>query len=172
MGSSASKAAKHYPKPTNTARVPWTTGRTSAPPPQTQSASKRGAEIDADAGDPQVAANLARLGVARVEHEHVQPVKPSARADQVVQSRIRVEQQETGIPAQALTDLLTEAKSLTNAAQLDALAAKYGVNADTFRDISRHFNTPSVSPATITTVLDDDGNKTEMAPALWLERKL
>lgn len=85
------------------------------------------------------------------------------RADQVVQSRIRVEQQETGIPAQALTDLLTDAKSLTNAAQLDALAAKYGVDANTFRDISRHFNSPSVSPATMTTVLDNDGNKTEMA---------
>ncbi|KAF8921492.1 hypothetical protein CPB85DRAFT_1428472 [Mucidula mucida] len=171
MGSAASKASRTYPKSAN--KPAWSGARTEIPPNLPRASQVKSKDIEKDAQDPHFLSNLSKLGAVRVDQHHIQPVRPSAPSNNVVRSRIRLEQAgRDDISAQTLSALLTQCKSVQTTRELESLVQKYGVDLDTFRKITAFINTPSIDPATVIRTVNKDGKETQTMPALWVEHSI
>ncbi|KAF9050681.1 hypothetical protein BDZ89DRAFT_587940 [Hymenopellis radicata] len=167
MGSAASKASRSYPK---SAKPAWSGARTESLPKASQVKSK---DIEKDAQDPHFLSNLSKLGAVRVDHHHVQPVRPSAPSNNVVRSRIRLEHAgRDDISAQTLSALLTHCKSAQTPRELESLVQKYGIDLNTFRKVATFINTPSINSATVIRTVNKDGQESQTMPAVWVEHNI
>ncbi|KAH9029090.1 hypothetical protein EDB85DRAFT_1968227 [Lactarius pseudohatsudake] len=148
MGSASSKATRTFPAVKPGKPPSWGGTRTPAHDPKTLpsptarqpwASESKDEIIQSDARDPQLLANLNRLGPVRVDH-HMQTVQTEARFKELFQSRARSEDEAASmrIPrnhllVSSLVALLGERQSVLgrmsgNDAALRQLAEKYGMD--------------------------------------------
>ncbi|ETW85520.1 hypothetical protein HETIRDRAFT_470555 [Heterobasidion irregulare TC 32-1] len=186
MGSASSKAARTLPK--SVAKLPpsWAGARapglTDALPAgahesQTQrpplASETRNEAIERDARDPQLLANLSRLGPVKVDH-HMQTVRTTEYVNQAFRSRAQSETEAalTRMPknrllAASLADLLEERRFVTTRGELEELAGKYGVDVEKLESVARFVNSPSVDEKDIVRVVESNGDEVVTMMASW-----
>ncbi|KAI0797824.1 hypothetical protein C8Q75DRAFT_729047 [Abortiporus biennis] len=180
MGSSSSKLSRSYPK---TAKSPsWAGARTPDGPLQEAARPKsiprasetRTEAIEQDSKDPQLAANLNRLGPVKVDH--MQTIRPAAtRINRALQQRLKSEEEASStrtsrnlLHAFSLSDLLEERKSVTSQKELENLAKKYNIDVAKMETVALFVNSPSVDPASVKLVVEDGVEKRTMK-ASWID---
>lgn len=197
MGSAPSKAARVFPvKPAKSpswagARVPAHGPETSPPPAARQpwASESKDEVIQRDARDPQLLANLNRLGPVRVDH-HMQTVRTQARFKELFQSRARSEDEAASmhIPrnhllVSSLVALLEERQSVTNGGGDDGflattrddlplrqLAEKYGMDVERLESLTRSVNVPRVREGGVRHMRDaQSGEETVISEIAWRE---
>ncbi|KAA1471341.1 hypothetical protein DENSPDRAFT_776207 [Dentipellis sp. KUC8613] len=173
MGSATSKAARTLPK-TAAAKPPpsWAGARTPAledlPTRHTQrplASETKDDNIMKDAQDPQLHANLARLGPVRVDH-HMQSVRTSAQIRRRFESRAQSEADAASshaprnrLLAASLSDLLDQRKYATSRKELEKFAEQYGIEVQKLESVARYVSTPSVDEKTAIRMVEDNGEE-------------
>ncbi|KAI0747950.1 hypothetical protein C8Q80DRAFT_704601 [Daedaleopsis nitida] len=180
MGSATSKPARKL------ARTPpaWAGARTpnvvERPPhpharPQPQASETRSEAIERDSHDPQLLANLTKLGPVAVDH-HMQTIHPAGASTQhIIQSRLRSEEEARSsrptrnrLVASSLLEVLEERKHASTSAQLDGLSEKYGLDADKLNRLARNVNSVSVNQDTVKRWFGEDGSEHMTMMASWI----
>ncbi|KAJ4488155.1 hypothetical protein J3R30DRAFT_3433449 [Lentinula aciculospora] len=171
MGNATSKAARKFPK---RAEPPtWTSTASSSP----QAFPKRPDQsIEQDAQDSNYMSNLARLGVAKVDH-HMQAVRPHQKSREMIESRVQSEEEAASmhpsrnhIQASTLSYLLDKSKSHASRQEIRELADKYNVDIEKIEGLSRYFTTPSINPnSVVRKVRNEDGEEELSVLAIWVE---
>jgi len=158
----------HDPKtsPPPTARQPW-------------ASETKDEAILKDARDPQLLANLNRLGPVRVDH-HMQTVRTQASYTELFQSRARAEDQASSmrIPrnhllVSSLVALLEERQNVLaggDAAGLGRLAEKYAMDVGRVESLARSVNVPRVREGGVRYIKDaQSGEETAISEVAWRE---
>ncbi|KAJ7090061.1 hypothetical protein C8R43DRAFT_1142141 [Mycena crocata] len=172
MGSSSSKATRSLPKRVST--PPWSGARAARPVdslPDSASETKNEA-IQQDSKDPQFLSKLSQLGPVRVDH-HMQA---AALANHMFNSRVQSENEaaaptptQNRLPAQTLSRLLDERKSIRTRRDMEFLAKRFGLDVEKLDAVSQCLSTPSVHQNT-TRVVDKDGNEKQIMRASCMDR--
>lgn len=129
-----------------------------------------------DARDPQLHANLNRLGPVRVDH-HMQTVRTQERFTELFQSRARAEDQAASmrIPrnhllVSSLVALLEERQNvLGGAAAATQLAEKYAMDGGRLESLVRSVNVPRVREGGVRRIKDAQGEETVISEVEWRE---
>ncbi|KIM48943.1 hypothetical protein M413DRAFT_21240 [Hebeloma cylindrosporum] len=179
MGSSASKAARKYPKhpefPSQAARSVPQTSRSKPVVSQNHLAESRRSEaIERDAADPDFLSNLSRLGPVRVDH-HMQAVRPEAtNTARLFESRSKSElassqPAKNTLYAFMLSDLLDKRKSIGSKQDLEVLSKEFGVDIDALDRLTRFVNSPSIDTSSIRPAKGNSEEEGFVATAVWIE---
>ncbi|KAI9457803.1 hypothetical protein BJY52DRAFT_1271413 [Lactarius psammicola] len=187
MGSASSKATRAFPAVKPGKSPSWGGARTPAHDPKTPPLTNGTANlIQRDARDPQLLANLNRLGPVRVDH-HMQTVRTQARFKELFQSRARSEDEAASmrIPrnhllVSSLVALLEERQNVMsgggddaktrddNAAALRQLAEKYGMDVERLESLARSVNVPRVREGGVRYIKDaQSGEETAISEVAW-----
>ncbi|KII89023.1 hypothetical protein PLICRDRAFT_40675 [Plicaturopsis crispa FD-325 SS-3] len=196
MGGAPSKAARKLPKRADT---PSWAGARPAPAPNVNpgvgtsrpvkplASETKNKDIEADARDPHLMANLSRLGPVRVDH-HMQAFRPGdAAANTLHAARAQSEAEASStrptrnrLRASALNMLLEERKSAlleqrqsaSSSATLNALketAESYDMDAATLERLARYVNSAGVAEGSVSRVVGEDGVERVSMEAAWIE---
>ncbi|KAH8107167.1 hypothetical protein BXZ70DRAFT_916675 [Cristinia sonorae] len=183
MGGAPSKAARQFPKHN---KPSWAGARTPSANPEAPSRSNpsrasetKTIDIERDAKDPHLAANLTRLGPVRVDH-HIGATTPVVNeVTRTFQSRLQSEQQASSshstrnrLVASALMDLLDAKKNFTfpDSRSFQGLADEFNVDLAKLVTVAQYLNSPSVDPESYSRVVKDDGTERTTMRALWVDR--
>jgi len=155
--------------------------KTSPPPTSRQplASESKDEAIERDARDPQLLANLNRLGPVRVDH-HMQTVRTQASFTELFQSRARAEDQATSmrIPrnhllVSSLVALLEERQKQvpgSGDAALRQLAEKYAMDVERLESLARSVNVPRVREGGVRHIRDaQSGEETVISEVAWKE---
>ncbi|KAG9318434.1 hypothetical protein JVU11DRAFT_525 [Chiua virens] len=185
MGSAPSKAARKLPRE----KPSWAGART--PPSATTDLGRplafenKDQAIENDAKDPHFMSKLSQLGPVRVDHNRsgTQTVRAARDAQHMYHSRIRSEAEAeeastlhsrpnvatNRLLASSLAELLEARKSVATAVEINALAARYHVDAATLTRLCGVVNTPSVDERTVVRTTDKHGEESVTMMARWVD---
>jgi len=177
MGSSSSKATRALPKSKPSTR-PTTgpldaLGRGQQKPPL--ASETKGQAIREDGMDPQLLANLTRLGPVKVDHG-MHGLKPAGvNASRILstqkQSETEVQTGETKrnhIQAPSLFDALTRLQEAKDDQTVERLAGEYHLDGRVLKELGRTVNVPTPDETTARTVVDEDGAEVVLKTAKWV----
>ncbi|KAF9653150.1 hypothetical protein BDM02DRAFT_2168406 [Thelephora ganbajun] len=176
MGSSSSKVSRALPKSKPSTR-PTTgpldgLGRGKQKPPPASEA--KGQAIREDGMDPQLLANLTRLGPVKVDHG-MKGLKPmGANASRILemqkQSETEAQMGETKrnrIQAPSLFDALTRLQGAKDDQTIERLAEEYNLDVRELGELGKTVNVPTPDETTARTVVDEDGAEVVLKTAKW-----
>ncbi|KAI6150816.1 hypothetical protein BKA82DRAFT_992864 [Pisolithus tinctorius] len=182
MGGVTSKVVRRLPKEKSS----WTGSRTPSKPGAAPlgeakfplASDTKSRAIEDDGKDPQFMSKLNMLGPVRVDH-HMQSTQPTDHAKAMYRSRMQSEVEATNsratrnrLLASSLSDLFDTRKSVTTTAELESLAARYGIDVGRLQQLCRHFNTPNVGEHTIVRTTDENGEESVTMMARWVDPRL
>ncbi|KAJ3476288.1 hypothetical protein NLI96_g11264 [Meripilus lineatus] len=172
MGGVSSKAARQFPKTAKPSKPTWAGARTGEPLPEAPSTSRpsipRASEIKTeailqDSRDPQLAANLSKLGAVRVDH-HMHSIPVANQVDQVFRSRLQSESQARSthstrnrLLASSLTELLGDLKNAASMEDVNKLAKTHNMDTERILSLAKYITTPSVDQSSVTRTVDNQG---------------
>ena len=114
--------------------------------------------------DPQLLANLTRLGPVKVDHGMHGLKLTGANSSRIVdmQKRSETEAQKgetkrNHIQAPSLFDALTRLQEVKDERTLEKLAGEYNLDGGVLRELGRTVNVPTPDETTARTVVDEDG---------------
>ncbi|EMD38582.1 hypothetical protein CERSUDRAFT_113766 [Gelatoporia subvermispora B] len=181
MGGAASKPARQFPKTVKPSR---TGARTPGPqhtadsqrPPLPRASETKDEAIERDSKDPQLLANISRLGPVAVDH-HMRTVRLTADStNQTFQTRLQSEvearssrQTHNHLLPSSLFDLLNERKAVTRPADIENLAKRYGIDAARLESLARFVTPPSIREETTTKTVGEDGIEKVTMTAVWVD---
>jgi len=152
--------------------------KTSLPPTARQplASESKDEAILRDARDPQLHANLNRLGPVRVDH-HMQTVRTQAHVTELFQSRARAEDQAASmrIPrnhllVSSLVALLSERQNVLGNSGAAQLAEKYAMDVGRLESLARSVNVPRVREGGVRYIKDaQSGEETAISEIAWRE---
>ncbi|CAL1704234.1 unnamed protein product [Somion occarium] len=186
MGGAASKPARQFPK---TPKPSWTGARTPGPSDSTahvaeharttlpRASETKNEAIEQDSRDPQLAANLNRLGAVTVDH-HMKTFRPAAvnQVNRTFQSRLQSEAEARStkairnrLLASTLIDLLNRRREVKSLDELKELADRYSIDFDKMENLARFVNSPSIDQDSIKRSVDEDGVEKVKMKAEWTD---
>ncbi|KIJ69460.1 hypothetical protein HYDPIDRAFT_106080 [Hydnomerulius pinastri MD-312] len=182
MGGAASKASRKLPKEKPSwagTRSPSNLGAASEAsrprPGRPLAYENKNEAIEADAKDPQLMSKLNQLGPVHVNH-HMQTVRAADHIQSMYRSRVQSEAEASSsqstrnrLLAATLSELLEARKSVTNTAELEALANRYQIDVAKLQALCRVFNTPSIDESTVVRTTDKHGEESITMMAHWLD---
>ncbi|OBZ75621.1 hypothetical protein A0H81_04497 [Grifola frondosa] len=132
--------------------------------------------IERDSMDPQLMANLNRLGPVKVDH-HMQTVRPAAGSTHhMLQARLQSEVEARSsrpthnhLLASSLFDLLEERKTVTSQRELEELAKNYDMDISKLVGLARCVNSPSVAEGSVVRTVDRNGVESITMTAAWVD---
>ncbi|KAI0062380.1 hypothetical protein BV25DRAFT_1870471 [Artomyces pyxidatus] len=184
MGSASSKAARTLPKTASKPPPSWAGTRTPGfgDAPAAEAARRplasetRSEAIEKDSRDPQLLANLSRLGPVRVDH-HMQTIRTQeTHTNRLFRSRARSEEDAAGAQTPrnrlwgyALAELLDERKTVGTREEYGQLAERFGMDAEKLDSVARYVNSPSIREDSVKRVIGEDGEERVTMTAEWRE---
>ncbi|VDB86914.1 unnamed protein product [Peniophora sp. CBMAI 1063] len=193
MGNSASKAARTLPKTPSAARAapPWAGARTPGPTdvgpgpnavqpgpqrhPVARASELKDEDIERDASDPQLLANLRELGQVKVDHR-METERTHAAVQKAFESRARAEADAAGATTPrnrlwgyALATLLEQRLSVKSDQELSNLANKFNMDGAVLARLAKTVNVPSIKEGSERREVDSQGNASETVVAEWRE---
>ncbi|KZV91101.1 hypothetical protein EXIGLDRAFT_770263 [Exidia glandulosa HHB12029] len=147
-------------------------GDPTAPSLPPRASGTRTAAIDADAKDPQLLANLSKLGQVAIESRSTSGTSEriSRAFAQQVQSEdegARTRPPRNKLHASALAQLLDELRDLRTNDEVAQLAERYNMDLDVLERLAQVVNTPSIDRAERTVV---DGQQRLVMNASWIRK--
>jgi len=125
--------------------------------------------------DPQLLANLTRLGPVKVDHG-MRGLRPTgANAGRILNTQKQSETEaQTGktkrnnIQAAPLFDALQRLQEAKDGQTLERLAGEYNLDGRVLRELGKTVNVPTPDETTTKTVVDEDGAQVVLKTAKWV----